>query len=79
MCFPPKFQRVQLHGVLFFAATGLLLCKSTSMGLILRECEGTMCALPSSLGTLVHLGHPPRPEGGSLFLLATVEVGTVLK
>lgn len=32
----------------------------------------------SSLGTLVHLGHPQRPEGGSLFLLATFEVGVVL-
>lgn len=31
-----------------------------------------------SLGTRVHLGHPQRPEGGSLFLRPTfeVEVGT---
>lgn len=33
----------------------------------------------SSLGTLVHLGHPQRPEGGSLFLLATFEAGVVLR
>lgn len=76
MCFPPKFQRVQLHGVLFFAAQA---CCSAHTPLILRARRGD-CACPflSSLGTLVHLGHPQRPEGGSLFLLATFEVGVAL-
>lgn len=61
MCFPPKFQRVQLHGVLFFAAPGLLLCKSTYIELILRECEGDH-ACPSFL-LLAHLHTWDIPKG----------------
>lgn len=60
MCFPPKFQRVQLHGVLFSAAPGLLLCKPAYMELILGACKGRGC--PSS-PLLAHLCTWDIPKG----------------
>lgn len=79
MCFPPKFQWVQLHGVLFFADPGLPLCKPTSTGLILRECAGDHVC-PSSLSAHMCTWDIPKGQRVAVsFCCQLLRWGLVLK